>query len=123
MARPARKKAPSPGQLQMAIDRIPAAPPRPAPAPAPVMPKEEPQRSTYVNDRYARPDRPAFGAWLLKQKGKGGLIGQLADGAAADRAFPKAGDPEAVRARLRAVMADGDMYEAVDDAESAWLAS
>jgi hypothetical protein len=123
MARPARKKAPPPGQLQMAIDRIPAAPPRPTSPPAPVLPPEAPPRSTYVEDRYAAPERPAFGAWLLKQKGKGGLVGQLADGAAADRAFPKGGDVEAVRARLRAVMADGDMYEAVDDAESAWLAS
>ena len=67
--------------------------------------------------------RPPFGAWLLNQKTRGGLIGQLAEGAAADRAFPKQGDADAVRARLKAVMADGDMYEAVDDAESAWLAS
>ena len=123
MARAARKKAPSPGQLQITIDRIEAAPERPAPPPAPAVAPEAPPRSVYMEDRYAAPARPAFGAWLVKQKGKGGLIGQLAEGAAADRAFPKDGDVEAVRARLRAVMADGDMYEAVDDAESAWLAS
>ena len=64
--------------------------------------------------------QPPFGAWLLRQTARGGLIGQLAAGAAADRQFPKDGDPEAVRARLRALQAEGDMFEAVDDAELAW---
>lgn len=64
----------------------------------------------------------AFGAWLLAQKDRGGLIGTLAAGAAADRAFPKHGSPEDVRARLRALQADGDMFEAVDDAELDWAA-
>ncbi len=72
-------------------------------------------------------DRPstaplAFGAWLLAQKDRGGLIGTLAASAAADRAFPKHGNPEDVRARLRALQADGDMFEAVDDAELDWAA-
>ncbi len=64
----------------------------------------------------------AFGEWLLGQKDRGGLIGELAAGAAADRAFPKQGNPEDVRARLRALQADGDMFEAVDDAELDWAA-
>ena len=64
----------------------------------------------------------AFGEWLLAQKERGGLIGTLAAGAAADRAFPKQGNPEDVRARLRALQADGDMFEAVDDAELDWAA-
>jgi hypothetical protein len=66
--------------------------------------------------------RPAFGTWLLAQQGRGGLIGQLATGAAADRGFPRYGDVEAVRSRLRAIQADGDMFEAVDDAELDWIA-
>lgn len=72
-------------------------------------------------DRY-REEPIAFGAWLLQQKERGGLIGQLATGAAADRAFPKHGNPEDVRARLRAMQADGDMFEALDDAELDWSA-
>lgn len=62
-----------------------------------------------------------FGTWLLTQKDAGGLIGQLATGAAADRRFPRAGDAEAVRKHLSAMQADGDMFAAVDDAETDWL--
>ena len=73
----------------------------------------------YDASRYQRP-RPAFGAWLLGQTRRGGLIGNLAEAATKDRGFPKGRSPEDVRARLRAVMAEGDMFEAVDDAEMAW---
>ena len=72
-------------------------------------------------DRYSAP-LPAFGAWLAKQTGRTGFVGQLADAAASDRRFPKSGDPEAVRAYLRGAMADGDMFDAVDDAEADWRA-
>lgn len=67
-------------------------------------------------------DQPIpFGAWLIAQKDKGGLIGQLAAGAAADRRFPKHGDIEAVRKHLSAMQADGDMHAAIDDAELDYL--
>jgi len=66
--------------------------------------------------------KPAFGAWLVQQKDRGGFVGQLATVAAGDRRFPKQGNPEAVRAYLRAAMADGDMFDAVDDAEGDWAA-
>ena len=72
-------------------------------------------------DRYHKP-RPTFGFWLLQQKTRTGLVGQLAAGAAIDRGFPRDGDPEAVRKHLRAMQADGDMYAAVDDAELDWAA-
>lgn len=72
-------------------------------------------------ERY-RPAPPAFGAWLAKQTNHSGFIGQLAAAAAGDRRFPKAGDPEAVRTYLRGAMADGDMFDAVDDAEADWRA-
>lgn len=63
----------------------------------------------------------AFGQWLITQKDRTGLVGQLATGALVDRRFPRSGDPEAVRKHLSAMQADGDMFDAVDDAELDWL--
>ena len=63
---------------------------------------------------------PAFGAWLITQKDRGGFIGQLAASAAADRTFPRYGDVEAARKWLQASRASGDDWEALDDAETAW---
>lgn len=71
-------------------------------------------------ERYMEQPIP-FGAWLIAQKDKGGLIGQLAAGAAADRRFPRQGDAEAVRKHLSAMQADGDMHAAIDDAELDYL--
>ena len=69
-----------------------------------------------------RSDRPLpFGAWLVQQKDRGGLIGQLAAGAAADRRFPKNGDVGVIRAHLSAMQAEGDMFAALDDAELDYL--
>lgn len=68
-------------------------------------------------------DRPAFGAWLVKQTGAQGFVAQLADGAAKDRTFPRQGTVEDARKWLQAQRASGDDWEALDDAESAWLAS
>ncbi len=62
-----------------------------------------------------------FGRWLLNQKDRDGWVGDLAKAARTDPKFPRDGDPNAVRARLRDTMAEGDMFEAVDDAESDWL--
>jgi hypothetical protein len=72
-------------------------------------------------DRYAEPAQLPFGAWLLTKKDDDGLLGQLAAGAAADRRFPRNGDPEAVRKHLSQMQADGDMFAAVDDAETDWM--
>lgn len=66
--------------------------------------------------------RPPFATWLLQRKDRGGLIGQLANGAVADRRFPESGDAEAVRKHLSLMQADGDLFDAVDDAEVDWLA-
>ena len=54
--------------------------------------------------------------------GTPGAIGVLAATAASDSSFPKTGPPDDVRKHLNARGADWDMFEAVDDAESAWLA-
>ena len=62
-----------------------------------------------------------FGAWLIAQD-RGGLVGQLIAGARDDRRFPKQGDPEAVRKHLSAMQAEGDLFEAVDEAEIDWRA-
>jgi len=65
----------------------------------------------------------AFGQWLMTQKDRSDLVGQLAAGAAVDRRFPRTGDPEAVRKHLSAMQAEGDMFAAVDDAVSDWLSA
>lgn len=64
----------------------------------------------------------AFGAWLLCQGERKGLIGRLAKAATSDRGFPRRGSADEVRARLIATQADGDMFEALDDAELDWAA-
>ena len=64
----------------------------------------------------------AFGAWLLCQGERPGLIGRLAKAAIGDRGFPRRGTVEEVRSRLVASQADGDMFEALDDAELDWAA-
>ena len=60
---------------------------------------------------------PAFGSWLLDQAKRPGSIGELAKAAKLDRQFPKAGTADVVRARFSAAGADGDAFEALDDAE------
>lgn len=65
----------------------------------------------------------AFGAWLLTQRDASGFVGQLANAAAIDRAFPRAGDVEAARNWLQANRASGDDWEALEDAETKWMAA
>lgn len=62
-----------------------------------------------------------FGEWLLVQVDRHGPIGDLVKAAKADRSFPRLGSPEDVRKHLNKMQADGDMFEAVDDAETDWL--
>lgn len=64
-------------------------------------------------------ERGPFGRWLVRQPAEG-LLKALVTAAKADPRFPLNGDPEAVRARLRECMADGDLFEAVDEAELDW---
>ena len=65
----------------------------------------------------------AFGAWLLTQRDAGGFVGQLANAAAIDRAFPRSGDVDAARKWLQANRASGDDWEALEDAETKWMAA
>lgn len=62
-----------------------------------------------------------FGGWLIAQRDRGDWIDDLAAAARADRAFPKTGNPDQVRAHLLKLGADGDAFEQVDDAERCWL--
>jgi hypothetical protein len=61
-----------------------------------------------------------FGEWLLAQREREGAIGALVAAARADPKFPKRGSPDEVRARLNETQAEGDMHDAVDDAETDW---
>ena len=63
-----------------------------------------------------------FGAWVAAQVDREGLVGELVAGAKADRRFPRNGSPDDVRRHLSAMQADGDLFEAVDEAETDWLA-
>lgn len=120
MARTARKPAPVAAQLQMKVDTVKAAPAparaTPPPPPAPVM------RSAYV-ERSDLVERPPFGGWLTRQlTGKSEAMDMLIKGAKVDPSFPKSGDPDDVRKHLGGRGADPDVFEAIDDAELAWLA-
>lgn len=64
--------------------------------------------------------KPAFGRWLLAQSARSDAIGALARCAAQDRAFPRDGSADQISCHLNAVGADGDMHEALEDAELAW---
>ncbi len=90
------------------------------------MREHEPRTQPALPREPLRPSGPAtsFGRWLLQQSGNnlgdGGFRSELLAYAMADPGFPRDGSPEDVRARLRQIMADGDMFAAVDDAELDW---
>lgn len=66
-------------------------------------------------------ERGPFGRWLMQQEAKTEAMAMLVDCAKRDSKFPKDGDPEAVRSRLRECMAEGEMFAAVDEAELDWM--
>lgn len=79
------------------------------------------ERLQPVNRVSAPAARMTFGRWLLLQKDRGDWIDGLAAAARADQRFPKDGDPDRVRQRLTEMGAEGDMFEALEDAELDWL--
>lgn len=62
----------------------------------------------------------AFGAWLLQQTARDGWIGALAKQAKGDPRFLKSLTPDDLRKRLHDAGAEGDSFEALDDAETEW---
>lgn len=92
---------------------------RMAPAPAMAAPKiVAPVRApAYVPAPPELAQRPSFAAWLVNQGKQPGSLGELARAVKLDRLFPKAGSADDVRARFSAAGADGDAFEALDDAE------
>lgn len=67
-------------------------------------------------------ERAPLGRWLLAQRGRSDMIGELAEAARRDPRFPIEGDFRAISARLNEVGADGDMHQALEDAELDWAA-
>jgi hypothetical protein len=61
-----------------------------------------------------------FGRWLLAQTDRGDWIDPIAAAARKDPAFPKDGDPDAVRKHMATRGADSDAFEALEDAELDW---
>lgn len=64
----------------------------------------------------------AFGAWLLSQAKREDWIGTLALQATTDPRFSRTTTPDELRKRLQEAGAEGDSFEALDDAEVEWLA-
>jgi hypothetical protein len=58
-----------------------------------------------------------FGAWLVDQAKRPGMLGELAKAVKLDRRFPKTGSVEDVRRHFGSIGAEGDAFEALDDAE------
>jgi hypothetical protein len=111
-------------QLEMQIGEI-LAQPVPSPTARTAPPADEPRPETpappETATRQAVDDREPFGRWLIAQRGRGDWVDTLADAARKDPRFPKNGSPDDVRKHLNAMQAEGDMFEAVDDAELDWL--
>lgn len=74
-----------------------------------------------IDARYRKPKLP-LGQWLLKQSTRTDAIGTLAQAAKRDAGFPKDGDFQAISARLNALGAEGEMHQALEDAELDWAA-
>ena len=75
-----------------------------------------------VQAEHGAEDQP-FGQWLLDQTKRGDWISDLAKGMRALPNFTKSGTPDDLRALLHLSGATGDDFEALDDAELAWLRS
>ena len=65
--------------------------------------------------------REAFGRWLLAQRDRGDWVDGSVQCRSRRSRVSQNGDPEAVRAYLRNAQADGDTFQAIDDAELDWL--
>lgn len=102
----------APAQLELRMS-----PPRAAPPLAVAKPVASGAPQSPVPAAVEKPMSISFAAWLLDQSGRKDMVGELAKAARLDRQFPKRGSADDVRARFSAAGADGDGFEALDDAE------
>ncbi|WP_278392040.1 YozE family protein [Sphingobium yanoikuyae] len=72
--------------------------------------------------QFASVSKPPFGQWLIEQENREGAIGELAKHAKADRSFPKSGTVKDVWKRLNTMQVEGDLYDAMEEAELDYLA-
>lgn len=63
-----------------------------------------------------------LGRWLLRQQSRDDAVGRLAIAARSDAGFPADGDYTAISTRLNQLGADGDMHQALEEAEIDWAA-
>jgi hypothetical protein len=113
---PSAEEVEAAGQVGFDFDVVAVKPPPPATV------ESAEDIALVLGDPDAQSSRPPFGAWLIGQTSRKGWIADLAKAAKADPRFPKQGEPDDVRKRLRELGAEGDAYEALDDAELDWLA-
>ena len=65
----------------------------------------------------------SFGLFLLGKRTASGTLGELAQAAARDPAFPKNGSPEQISRLLNRHQAPAEFHDALDDAEAEWRAT
>lgn len=64
-----------------------------------------------------------FGEWLVKQIKRDDWIGTLAKSAKVDPLFRADSTPDELRKRRQQAGAEGDTFEALDDAEVEWISA
>jgi hypothetical protein len=104
-------------QIDMILSRPTLTPPPREPLPSAF----DPQPEVPVTPPPRLDVREPFGCWLIAQRDRGDWVDALADAARKDSRFPRNGSPDDVRKHLNAMQAEGDMFEAIDDAELGWL--
>lgn len=72
--------------------------------------------------QFAGEKKSPFGRWLIEQDTRTGAIGELARHAKADRGFPRDADTKKVWERLNIMQVEGDLYDAMEEAELDYLA-
>jgi uncharacterized protein YozE (UPF0346 family) len=121
-----QKPAPSSAQLQMLADETADRSEHATVIEAELEPLPEPEAESRsllsFRAQEVEVDRAPFGSWFLKQQQhRREWIAALAKVAKSDHRFPKTGDVDQVREYLAKQGADGDAFEALDDAERDWL--
>ena len=110
-ARAARRQAEAEG------DPVPQLELRMAEAERPVPPSMPPAKVIAPAPSLSQVFRQPFGTWLLDEAERPGSLGELGKAAKGDRLFHRKGSADDVRKHFGLAGADGDAFEALDDAE------